>query len=668
MMSLRISNTIATHDHTPSHQPRLRLTLWVLLSVGFLLQLSEAAAQLRMVPLERKAPHLSKPLRKKNSAARGQSITRQLPFWDDFSFTPTHDTANDKADYPQDTLWWNSNSVWVNEGMGINPPSRNVATFDGLNAQGQTYSTQILANGFRDTLTSQPIDLTTVAEADRSTVYLSFFYQWQGNGEAPDPKDYILVEFLNADSVWEEGVRVPFRSTADRTVFRDTIVQVNGDQFFHDHFQFRFRNYGRQSGPYDTWNIDYVYLNKNRNATDRYTPDGALASTVSGIFNPYYAVPLDHFWQSPVISQAKVDVFNLRGGGVVSYNYRADVTYRNYVGNQTLSQDQNLVKSRGIGTNSNGTPNGIINSYGRVQVQLFKQPDPAFFDPGADSIDVQLKFRLISNDVVDTLGNPSIDYASVYKPIDFRANDTLSVTYTLNNYYAYDDGTAEYAVTLTQPGDRAAYRFDMISNTKDTLVGFYIYAPAYGLSGSLTTDFYIYGDANGAPGNILYTIPSRAIASRPMNVFQLIRTEPVLVEKTFYIAWKAPSSGLFRVGLDLNTQAVNKIYDNTNGTWLLNDGIPGSIMIRPVFGSGTVTGIERELLNTSVYPNPSDGAFFITGAVDELEVLSVTGQSIPFHREALEDRSRITIKAVPGLYVLRIRRGNAQAVHKIVVR
>ena len=94
--------------------------------------------------------------------------------------------------------------------MGINPPSINVATFDGLDSAFLPYSQQVLTNGLRDSLVSQAIKLGVpgVAVGERNSVYLSFFYQWQGNGEAPDPDDYLQVEFRNDLGQWEKVMTI----------------------------------------------------------------------------------------------------------------------------------------------------------------------------------------------------------------------------------------------------------------------------------------------------------------------------------------------------------------------------------------------------------------------------------------------------------------------------
>ena len=212
-----------------------------------------------------------------------------------------------KSNYPVDSLWVNNFKVWINNGLGLNPPSLNVATLNGLDsADNSPYSNQAIATGFRDTLVSQPIKLNEVISAERNSVYLSFFYQWSGNGEPPDPSDYLRVDFRNDQGVWESVMTIRTISSFQKNEFYDTLLKVDGDRFFHENFQFRFMNYGRLSGPYDTWNIDYVYLNKNRTANDRYLPDRTIISSLTNLFNDYRAVPYDHFQIGKIISQPHV--------------------------------------------------------------------------------------------------------------------------------------------------------------------------------------------------------------------------------------------------------------------------------------------------------------------------------------------------------------------------
>src|SRR5688572_33301272 len=103
----------------------------LLVSAVLLFDSFPAISQLKVYP----GPQAGKPsssIKKSSSAARTKSLTkRSLPFWDDFSFTPVNDTLVALSNYPVDSLWVNNSTVWINNGMAINPPSLNVATFDG---------------------------------------------------------------------------------------------------------------------------------------------------------------------------------------------------------------------------------------------------------------------------------------------------------------------------------------------------------------------------------------------------------------------------------------------------------------------------------------------------------------------------------------------------------
>ncbi|MEJ2005588.1 MAG: hypothetical protein P8X57_11620, partial [Cyclobacteriaceae bacterium] len=85
-----------------------------------------------------------------------------LPFWEDFSKS---------TDSPDTVLWSNSENVLINNGLSFTPPSLNVASFDGLDAQGQPYGAG--SNGQVDSLSSRRINLSGYSFADE--IYMSFF-------------------------------------------------------------------------------------------------------------------------------------------------------------------------------------------------------------------------------------------------------------------------------------------------------------------------------------------------------------------------------------------------------------------------------------------------------------------------------------------------------------
>jgi len=624
--------------------------------IALLLVAHAATAQLRLEPTQRKNPvHRVK----QNPAARTQALTPvALPFWDDFSFTKVDDPTDTLSNYPLSSLWTNSNSIWVSRGIGLLSPTVNVASFDGLDSVGLPYSDVILANGFRDSLTSQPVKLGDVLPADRNTVFLSFYYQWQGNGEGPDPTDFFRLSFKDNKGIWTSALEFRKDDVIKKDEFYYAILQIDSPKYFHNAFQFRFENYGRRSGPYDTWNVDYVYLNQFRTLSDNSYPDRALASEATRLFGEYYAVPVEHFFVETPIDTVEFDVKNMKNAAnLIAVGYGVVGEYKNYIGGSATTVVEPLVTYAPVGS-------GIFAPQQRVREKMkgIVDPTPPRFNPAADSIDVTLKITLISGDDIDPL-------KATFTPIDFRINDTLSTTYHLDDYYAYDDGTADYSAMLSMSSDTLAYAFDMATDQYDTIVGFDVYFAGYGLAENKIVDFFVFSDDDGSPGERLYTRFAYTVEKKAVNQFQRVMIEPVRVRDRFYIGYRG---GDVKIGLDKSNDTFDKIFNNTNGTWLPNEVIHGALMFRPLFGkaadTGPVVGIPEEK-HISIYPNPNEGTFRLDRRTKVLQALTLTGQSVPFDQEEYGDIQEIRLHSpAPGLYLLRLQDGNAMRVEKIVVR
>jgi len=87
-------------------------------------------------------------------------------------------------------------------------------------------------------------------------------------------------------SVWEKKGG----ETLDRTRFFQENIAIL-PEWQHANFQFRFFSNGRQSGPFDSWLLDYVYLNTRRSATDLSYPDRALTLPTTVRLGDYGAYP-----------------------------------------------------------------------------------------------------------------------------------------------------------------------------------------------------------------------------------------------------------------------------------------------------------------------------------------------------------------------------------------
>ena len=93
-------------------------------------------------------------------------------------------------------------------------------------------------------------------------------------------------------------------------------------------------------------------------------------------------------------------------------------------------------------------------------------------------------------------------------------------------------------------------------------------------------------------------------------------------------------------------------------------------MIRPLFGSGVrvPSGIEEELVNVPLYPNPSKGEFFVDARTEVTNVINIAGQAIAFDSEFSSDQKRITLNTPsPGIYLVKMKKGSKMYVRKLLI-
>ncbi|MCW5912889.1 MAG: T9SS type A sorting domain-containing protein [Cyclobacteriaceae bacterium] len=622
-----------------------------------------AWGQLELVPI------LKEPARQKKANARTEDVTPlSLPFWDDF--------ATNRNGVADPALWQYGNSVWINSGLGINPPSLNVATFDGLDSLGRPYSVNdVLAKGFADKMISAPIRMDEVETANRTNVAITFYYQYKGRGEAPDAGDILSLHFKNSAGQWAQVWSIENDGTLAVDEFKRVTIPITDNAYFHDAFQFRFQNFARLSGPYDTWHLDYIYINNGKSQIAPVFPlfpDRTVSQPLTSIFQSYRAVPIKHFFHDPagILAQPAVTLTTLRtdqvapSGQPVSYSSTVKITtYKDElppnVVDVALDNDADVISPISY------------NTYTAVNLETL--PDPSALDASADSIFFRLKFILDSGDDI-AKPIPEADYdTDVFNPVKFRSNDSTSATFALSNYYAYDDGEAEYGAGLNKAGAQVAYRFDMLTGQPDTIVAVDIYFPRFGDESSQNIQLQVLKNLSDNISDILYagTVP---IQRNSFNKFWRVKLpEPITVNGFFHIGWRQLTSAIIAVGLDKNTVVNDKIFVNLNGTWE-PDNLAGSLMIRPVFGKGNgnggdpVTGVpENKTLH--IYPNPSTGVFYARANLQQIQLLDITGKPVAIEAESSFDETRIAlVTPAAGIYVLRARQGNQLLTQKIIVR
>lgn len=621
--------------------------------------------------------------KKRISTARVQSLpVIELPFWDDFSFN------NSAKNYANENLWSFGKSVWVNDGMAINPPTLKVATFDGLDSLGKPYNVnQALAKGIADSLVSRPIRMDLVDPTRRDSVFIFFYYQFQGNGEPPDPGDEFSLWFKNDSSIWVKVWNDTIRNH-DNTKFVPVKFFISDSHFFHGDFQFRFQNFARLSGPFDTWNLDYVYINngksqypvfdQNNHAVYRSDfPDRAIATPMTSLLQQYSSVPVKH-----LLSKADTIIGT---PSLTLTNQRRDQAPPDYQSTNLITRVRTITRQNHLITNHGTTvldsittdaQKGLLISYGVTStIPLVKMPSFKSFDPGIDSIALKFFIKLNTSDHENKIDINTGDYDTVvYKPIEFRYNDTTSTNFIFSNYYAYDDGVAEYAATLTEAGNYLAYEFNMVYSKPDTLVAVDFYFPHVGDETNQVIHLMIFKKletGTRVTRASVYTEQDLTVARTENNRFIRVPLDTAqIVSETFYVGYRQNSAATIGVGLDKNSDSGGKIFANIGTGWLSPD-LHGNLMIRPVFGNsinvkGPITEVADQKL--FAYPNPNHGVFNFPQAAQNLCVFDIAGRSVSFVQEDSFEATRIILNnPTPGIYLVRYFNGTKWQTEKIMV-
>ena len=282
----------------------------VLAAIGFLtLQSAAQVHEDTYVPLYSNYQIKQKRIQNKAfdqfQAKRGVTDTLTLPFFDDFSILSV---------LPLESLWTDG-AVFINADFPINPPSIGVATFDGLDGQGNAYEgIDPSLFGPADTLSSQPINLSGFVPGD--SLYLSFFYQAQGlSFEVLKESDSLVLQFQNRIGAWVNIWSTPGLANTD---FHIANIAVKDTSYLHEAFRFRWVNYQQYIGNLKQWHLDYVYLNQGRNAADTIFEDQAMVYLPEFPFTTYTHLPWKHLQQSfskHLRSSFEVPVSNLASSG-----------------------------------------------------------------------------------------------------------------------------------------------------------------------------------------------------------------------------------------------------------------------------------------------------------------------------------------------------------------
>ncbi len=519
------------------------------------------------------------------------SAQLELPFWDDFSTSYL---------FPDTSLWVNSQNVNIQTGIGILPPSINVAVFDGADQYGNPYSSQPTAEGIGDSLVSRFINLS---DAGQASTYLSFYYQKEGLGELPDENDFLRLLIKDTNNEWTEVWRISGSDLEENDEFFYESILIDLPEYFHEYFQFKFESFGRLSGDFDTWNVDYIYLNENRSGDRLDLSDHTILTHPTSIFKAYTSVPYDQFMSDPemYLNTTSFDMMNIEAEET---NIESTVIIKDRVQNSVIDT---VEFERELDNNIN--PFEVVSFTSSII-----QPD--------NFLDLEDSLYLSTFVYINTLDTIDI--------VNLRVNDTVTTEFSIHEDLAYDDGTAEFTSGLNSYGGQIAYRF--YTPIEDQITGMKIYFPNVSTqSGGSTFEIKVWDELSNEGNNEIYSqsvTRQNAIGFNEFSTYYF--NKKVTVQDTFYIGFQQLSEGFFVVGYDKNTSSGSEIFFNTGFVWEPNTDLQGSLMIRPIFGDPgeIITGLPEIHEKITVFPNPSEGIFKFSDPVRILSVYDSFGRKI----------------------------------------
>jgi len=260
---------------------------------------------------------------------------------------------------------------------------------------------------------------------------------------------------------------------------------------------------------------------------------------------------------------------------------------------------------------------------------------------------------------------------------EFLTNDTVRLETPFDDYFAHDDGTAEWQVFVkfAEGGEQMATRFH--ANVDDTLKAVRIMFPE--VNGDVQNQLFNLRIWTGPldsvpvferellrpfyPSNLLDTL--QGYTTYLLDDFLGNETPVFIPAGDFYVGWEQVTAAQLGVPVGFDIQnPCDCNFSNINGVWnAFPSSVQGSLMIRPVFGmvsSNTSTDasevVKSDVFAVEVYPNPTTGKLFFNlnaGVFSDyrMEMFNEVGKMV--RRSELE--AEITLGNLPaGVYFLRI--------------
>lgn len=560
--------------------------------------------------------------------------------------------------------FWLDQNVYRNFTFPVNPWTLGVATFDGLDMNGYPYNINTSIRGYGDYLTSKPINLSGLKIKD--SVYFSFLYQPKGYGDAPEnvtvgtsnQHDSLSLQFYNPTydrwiTVWSKTVSDdPVLFEKQSKEFQKVHFCLKDSTYFKSNFKFRFVNYGDLSGSLDHFHLDYVKFRKNSGYQDTIFKDFAFVYPIGSMIKGYSSVPWEHF----KLSENKY----LNDSLLISIRNGSNIPENNQDGDlKVLDLSNSLIQKF---TLSGFKLSGDVVNYSPFK-SYFTYHDFSKINPFVDNTSKNSAlFKIIANASAPFL--------------NLSDNDTSFTEQVFDDYYAYDDGTAEGAYGLKSAQARLAYHFKPL--IADSLLGIQIhFVPSVIDKSKKQFALVVWNDNKGVPGEVIYEDddfslrePKYQTIRNQYTTYYFKDFQRLPITSDFYVGIRQVESDPLNIGFDKNLNSQKETFFSTDGNNWSKSGISGSLMIRPIFTTQSnktvgLNDIIKEDNSIVFYPNPvydrvtlSLGDSFFEGAV----LLDLNG--IVIGEIQSNERNFDMTNFSPGVYFIKLI--NSNKVHKLI--
>ena len=522
---------------------------------------------------------------------------------------------------PEDSLYLSF--YYQPQGVGDDPESWDTLILE-FARQGDTIfshidsvlvSAQIYLDSYEDTL--RPLDTLWAPESQGcdTNIYMINFRVLGWDDWLMVPCDSVFAPDTIWDKAWySEGMKLEeFRELYGRDFVQVMIPIYNdpGDSvYFYKDFQFRFRNYASIANDIipswrsnaDYWNVDWVYLNYNRNAGDSTYRVLTFSQRAPSFLKNYQVMPYRQYRAGSVTDLLKPE-FQMYITNLDNVEHNTTYEYRVQQVNGNFNYDYyggscNLLPFDLFGFQNCNSSCGAAHACPPV--------NSAFnYDFSRDTTSYIITHYISDSSDADILVDSTIFQQGFY------------------NYYAYDDGTPEFGYGIEPAGAKMAYQFNL--SITDTLWGVQMYFNrTQNSSNEIFFNFIIWQDNNGRPGEELYRSPS--VKPQWKNglyeFYPYMLDEPIVLTGTFYVGWQQQAGGSLNVGLDANNDNGKRIFFTGEFEWL-NSDVKGSLLIRPIVGQDMILGTEEEIEFSSstlkIYPNPAERYFKIDRSTHHID-------------------------------------------------